>query len=108
MSSLLRNWPGWKVTRTMNNKQKIGPKRYKPMVDRPNWERLDEFTIGRSVLTHGRSVKITGQRAATFEFMYAERNLETGDVVLAFVGGRTGHRLSRFFKPEQVAKVLRW
>ena len=92
----------------MNNKRKIGSSRYKSPVERPNWERLEEYKIGRTTLTKGRSVKIAGQRAATFEFQYAERNTETGVVVLAVVGGRVGHTLTRAFRPEQVTKVLRW
>lgn len=93
----------------MNVKHRID-KRYKAPNDEhaQKWERLDTFKVGRTVLTKGRSLKITGQRAATFEFQYAERNIETGDIVLAVVGGRTGHRLDRFFRADQVSKVLRW
>jgi hypothetical protein len=90
--------------------RQVGPTRYKApdAGHTTKWERLDTYKVGRAVLTKGRSVKIRGQRAASFEFQYAERNTETGDVVLAVVGGKVGHRLDRFFRADQVSKVLRW
>jgi hypothetical protein len=93
----------------MNVKHRID-KRYKPPNDEHvnKWERLLEYRIGpRRLLTPGQIVKITGQRAAEFEFQYAERNTETGDVNLTFVGGRRGHTLTRCFHPDRVGKFVR-
>lgn len=94
----------------MKRTRQVGPTRYKApdTGHAARWEHLDTYKIGRTILTKGRSLKVHGQRAASFEFQYAERNLETGEVVLAVVGGRTGHRLDRFFRADQVSKVLRW
>ena len=90
----------------MNTKRKVD-KRYVPLTE-VKTERLQEYRIGpRQVLRPGTQVKVSGQRGAVFTFQYAERNLETGAVSLAFVGGRAGHILDRFFRPEQVSKVLR-
>lgn len=94
----------------MNNKTKVGPSRYVPPSEEhvTKWERFEEWKVGRVILTKGRSVKISGVRAATFEFQYAERNRETGKVILTVVGGHAGHRMTRSFEPERVSKVLRW
>ena len=93
----------------MNTKRKVGA-RYKAPTDAhiSKWERLSEYRLGpRRTLRQGQIVKITGVRAAEFEFMYAERHTETGDVNLTFVGGRTGHRLIRCFHPDRVGKFVR-
>lgn len=93
----------------MNTKRSVG-KRYKPGTDVhiSAWERLSEYRLGpRRNLTPGQIVKITGARGAEFEFMYAERHTETGDVNLTFVGGRSGHRLTRSFKPDRVGRFVR-
>jgi len=72
------------------------------------WERLDEYRLGpRRTLRPGQVVKITNARGAEFEFMYAERHTETGEVNLTFVGGRRGYRLTRSFKPDRVGKFVR-
>lgn len=94
----------------MNNKRQVGPSRYvSPDASHAaKWEHLDTLKVGRTTLQKGRSVKITGVRAATFEFQYAERNVETGAIVATFVGGRAGHRTTRSFTPDRIAKVLRW
>lgn len=93
----------------MNTKRSVG-KRYKSPNDEhvTTWERLDEYRLGpRRTLRPGQVVKITGQRGAEFEFMYAERHTETGEVNLTFVGGRRGYRLTRSFKPDKVGKFVR-
>lgn len=94
----------------MNNKRQVGPSRYVPPTDSHTvkWERLPEFKVGRTTLTAGRSVKISGCRAATFEFQYAERNIETGAVAVTFVGGRNGHRMTRTFPADRIKAVLKW
>lgn len=92
----------------MKRTVRVGPSRYQPPAERPNWERIPDPKIGRAQLYPGRSVKIADQRGATFEYQYAERNIQTGEVVLAFVGGGYGRRMDRFFRLEQVTKVLKW
>ena len=85
-------------------------KTYKSMDDThtSKWERLSEYRIGpRRLLRPGQVVKITGQRGAEFEFLYAERHTETDAVNLTFVGGRHGYRLTRCFTPDKVAKFVR-
>ena len=89
-------------------------KRYKPIDARPNWVRSDIYELdAKRVLTGptesstGTYVTVKGQRGAKFQFMYAERNAETGSIALAFVGGREGHTLTRAFRPEQINKVLK-
>ena len=71
------------------------------------WERLNEYRIGRRTLIPGQVVKISGERGARFEFLYAERHVETGVVNLTFVGGRAGYRLTRCFTPDKVGKFVR-
>ncbi|ABE67727.1 hypothetical protein Wildcat_147 [Mycobacterium phage Wildcat] len=92
----------------MNVKSTIGPKRYKPLVERPGWERHDSYRLGKKVLERGTEVRVRtakGKHAELFTFQYAEVNTETGAVTLAFVGGRKGRKLDRFFRPEQIKVV---
>lgn len=88
----------------MNVKTRIG-KRYKPPVARPNWEVLETYQLGEKTLQRGDEIRLRtakGKHAQVFAFQYAERNVETGAVSLAFVGGKAGHKLDRFFRPEQI------
>jgi hypothetical protein len=91
----------------VNRKVKVDKRYVSPDVShQTNWERLPEFKVGRRMLKRGQVVKIHGQRGAHFEFLYGERNIETGAVALTFVGGAHGHRLTRSFKPEKVGAFL--
>lgn len=94
----------------MNVKTQVGPQRYKPLAERPGWEHLDEYVMpDGTLLKSGVTIHVRerkGKHAVEYVFMYAERNTETGAVTLAFVGGRQGHKLDRFFRPEQI-KVLK-
>jgi hypothetical protein len=77
-----------------------------PTEHESKWERLEEYKIGRRTLRPGQVVKITNERGAHFEFLYAERHTETEQVNLTFVGGRHGHRMFRSFKPERVKQFV--
>lgn len=58
----------------------------------------------KTVLVPGRSVvKIRGERGATF--VYQGWKSDAGGDVLTFVGGKSGHRLTRSFRPEQITTV---
>lgn len=92
----------------MNRKRKVDKRYSPPATDHvAKWERLTEYKIGRRKLVPGQVVKVAnGGRGAVYEFMYAERHIETGAVNLTFVGGTSGHRLVRTFKPERVKQFL--
>ena len=90
----------------MNRKMKVD-KRYQSPVE-VKWHIEQQYRISeRRVLRPGMVCTIKGQRGGMFRYQYAQIHNETGAVSLAFVGGRSGHIMDRFFRPEQVGRILR-
>jgi hypothetical protein len=91
----------------MNTKRRVDKRYVAPDASHgTHWERMDTAKIGRRALRPGQVVKIKGQRAASFMFLYAERHVVSGEVNLTFVGGKVGHKITRCFKPDKVGAFL--